>query len=412
MMDSSTLFRSCLVGFGLAGTLLLGGCTGQELDDLGIGLYFVKLEKNPQEVVEFTQNLANEIGFDTIHVYDNATQGFSVRIPDGIVDELRDIPEVRYIKKDKQNNHTPPEEDTPPDEDIIEDPEPILGPTETPESITRVGGPYLGNADFSNFHIAVIDTGIDASHPDLNVVGELDVVADSGAGNAAPGYDPNGHGTHCAGTIGARADGEGVVGMAPGVPMHAIRVLNAEGSGYWTDIVAGLEYVLDHPEIKVVSMSLGGPSWDDPNEDPMFEAIAALEAADVTVVIAAGNETDDTEYYAPAGYDLGLTVSAYDASGGTDNGYAWFSNYGDEVDIAAPGMDILSTYPDGQYTELSGTSMATPLVAGAAIAYRAEHPNKNVRQVFDAITGTGENNFQGQKGKHPEPLIDFTSLME
>ncbi len=411
MFESSGLCRNALFGVGLVGTMLLGGCTGQDLDDLGIGLYFVKLDKNPTEVVQFTQELANDIGFETIHVYDKATQGFSLRIPDGIVGELRDIPEVKYIRRDKQTNHTPPEEDTPPDEEIVEDPEPILGPDEIPESIVRVGGPYLGSADFSDFQIAVIDTGIDAGHPDLNVVGELDVVADSGAGNPAPGYDPNGHGTHCAGTIGARADGSGVVGMAPGVPLHAIRVLNSDGSGYWSDIVAGLEYVLDHPEIKVVSMSLGGPAWDD-DEDPMKDAIEALEAADVLVVIAAGNETQDTINVAPAGYNLGVVVSAYDAAGGSDNGFAYFSNYGNAVDIAAPGVDIISTYPDGTYTELSGTSMATPLVAGAAIAYRAEHPNKSAVDVRKALRNTGENNYQGQRNDHPEALIDFTELMK
>jgi len=397
-------------GFGLTSLLVLGGCTGEELDELGIGLYFVKLEKNPEEVVSFTQSLAQEIGFETIHVYDKATQGFSVRLPDGLVDEVRDIKEVKYVRRDRQEDHTPPDEEAPEDE-IISDPEIILGPNEVPENLVRVGGPYLGSADFSDFHVAVIDTGIDASHPDLNVVGELDVVADSGAGSAAPGADPNGHGTHCAGTIGARADGDGVVGMAPGVPMHAVRVLNADGSGYWTDIVAGLEYVLEHPEIKVVSMSLGGPVWST-EDDPMRDAIEALEAADVLVVVAAGNDTSDTSGFAPAGFDLGLTVSAYDAAGGSDNGFAYFSNYGDEVDIAAPGVNILSTYPDGNYVELSGTSMATPLVAGAAIAYRAENPGKSMQQVRNKILNSGEDNYTGQGGDHPEPLIDFAAMMD
>ena len=193
--------------------------------------------------------------------------------------------------------------------------------------------------------------------------------------------------------------------------MHAVRVLNADGSGYWTDIVAGLEYVLEHPEIKVVSMSLGGPVWST-EDDPMRDAIEALEAADVLVVVAAGNDTSDTSGFAPAGFDLGLTVSAYDAAGGSDNGFAYFSNYGDEVDIAAPGVNILSTYPDGNYVELSGTSMATPLVAGAAIAYRAENPGKSMQQVRNKILNSGEDNYTGQGGDHPEPLIDFAAMMD
>ncbi len=260
-------------------------------------------------------------------------------------------------------------------------------------------------------HVAVVDTGVDASHPDLNVVGELDVVCISTPSDCAPGADPQGHGTHVAGTIGARANGEGVVGVAPGVPIHNIRVLASDGSGYLTDILAGLEYALDNPEVKVVNMSLGGPAGS--SLDAEFEAaLDALEEAGVVVAIAAGNESQNASNVVPAGLDRGIVVSAYDVSDGGDNGFGWFSNYGSVVDIAAPGVGILSTYPGADYQALDGTSMAAPHVAGAAALYKALNPGASPQAVIDAIVATGENGYTGQGGDHPEPLLDLAALLD
>lgn len=386
--------------------LAASGCSSDMWDFANAPVYFVKLDADAAQVANSVTGLADEFGFQPIHIYDSATQGFSVRLPNALADEVEALPDVEYVEKDERQERIPPEEEPDPGE-VVEDPAVVIGPDETPESIVRVGGPYLGGG-LSAIHVAVVDTGIDAGHPDLNVVGEIDIVADS-FNEPAPGYDPNGHGTHVAGTIGAIADSAGVVGMAPGVPLHAVRVLSADGFGYWTDTVAGLEYVLDHPEIRVVNMSLGGPAMEEP--DPLREAIQRCEDAGVVVVIAAGNESDDTKNHSPANYDLGIVVSAYDAFGGTDNGFAWFTNHGDAVDIAAPGVGIMSTYPDNRYTELDGTSMATPLVAGAVAAYLAENPNAGVNKVRNALRNGGEDNYQGQNNRHPEPLIDFQGLM-
>ncbi len=401
------MLRSALP-LGLA-TLLLAGCGDADLEDLlGLEMYFVKLSGEPSEVVGSAQEIADLFGLEIIHTYDKATEGFSVKLPEVLVPELRDLEEVEYIRKDKKEHRVPDEEK--PKQDPVQDPAPLLGDDEIPESLLRIGAPYLGTG-LNAIHVAVIDTGIDGAHPDLNVVGSVDIVAQSGSGRAAPNGDPNGHGTHCAGTIGAVADGEGVVGVAPGVPLHAIRVLNEDGYGYWTDIVAGLEYVLEHPEIRVVNMSLGGPALPPGEPDPMRDAIERLEANGVVVVIAAGNEAQDTDNVSPAGYGLGIVVSAYDAAGGTDNGFAWFSNYGDQVDIAAPGVDILSTWPGGSYTQLSGTSMATPAVAGAVAAYLATDSGAGVNRVRNQVVSTGEDGYQGQRGDHPEPLLDVAALV-
>jgi subtilisin len=366
----------------------------------------VKLDSEPAKVAGLAKGIAEAFDVELVHIYDSASEGMSVRLPHLLVPELEKVKEIEYIAEDGEERRLPDDE-VPVDEDISSDPAVIVGPDEVPDSLVRIGAPYLGNVDLSGVHVAVIDTGVDAAHPDLNVVADIDIVAQSGSGKAAPGYDPNGHGTHVAGTIGARADSAGVVGVAPGVPIHAVRVLNKQGSGYWTDIVAGLEYVLEHPEIRVVNLSLGGPTMDGP--DPMEDAIGRLEDAGVVVVIAAGNESQNTRRVAPAGYDLGVVVSAYDTAGG-DNGWAWFSNFGDAVDIAAPGVAIASTWPDGQYADLDGTSMATPAVAGAAAVYLALRPNASPAQVRDALVNTADNSVPGQGAQHPEGLLDAEAL--
>ena len=187
-----------------------------------------------------------------------------------------------------------------------------------------------------------------------------------------------------------------------------MRVLGADGSGYMSDILAGLEYVLDHPEIRVANMSLGGPAGSSLDSE-LDEALQRLEDAGVVVAVAAGNESQNTRNVVPAGLDRGVVVSAYDAAGG-DNGWAWFSNFGDAVDIAAPGVSIVSTWPNGEYASLDGTSMATPHVAGAAAVYLALNPNKGPAAVRNTLVSSAEQNLTGQGGQHPEGLLDLAAL--
>lgn len=397
-MHPRPVTRSALLLALAAGTT---GCAA--LEDGIFGVYFVKLEAEPAQVVSEVQSIANEFSIEPIHIYDAAGQGFSVKLinNDEIINEIERLAIVDEVIKDEKVEQLPPDEVN---DDIV------LGDDEVTTGIARIGGPYPSQLNWNNVHVAVVDTGVDASHPDLNVVGELDVVCLSTPNDCAPGDDPQGHGTHVAGTIGALGNGDGVVGVAPGVPIHNVRVLNSDGSGYLTDILAGLEYALDNPEVKVVNMSLGGPSGSSLDAD--FEAaLDALEAAGVVVAIAAGNETQNTANVVPAGLNRGIVVSAYDVSNGNDNGFGWFSNFGDDVDIAAPGVGILSTYPGGDYQALDGTSMATPHVAGAAAVYMELNPNATATSVIDAIVATGENGYTGQGGDHPEPLLDFGALV-
>jgi subtilisin len=244
--------------------------------------------------------------------------------------------------------------------------------------------------------VAVIDTGI-YDHPELNIAGGVNCAKDDLLGNllGGGGYsDSNGHGTHVSGIIGARADGQGIVGVAPGTPLYAVKVFSSLGSGSLSNVVCGLDWVAENAaakNIKVVNMSLGGDGTDDgacgtKDDDAFHAAVCKVVAAGVTVVAAAGNDHVDLVKSVPAAYDEVLTVSAMaDFDGlpggkapgstcstkGTDDTAAAFSDFAlpggpdDAHTIAAPGVCIYSTWNDGGYKTISGTSMASPHVAGA-----------------------------------------------
>ncbi len=209
--------------------------------------------------------------------------------------------------------------------------------------------------------VAIVDTGIDYEHQDLkaNVLGGISFVP------GEPDYrDLNGHGTHVAGIIAANG---GLLGVAPEAKMLAVKVLSKDGFGSYADIVQGLRWARNWrgpggETVNVVNMSLGGPF---PNPS-MHQEIIRLVGAGVTVVCAAGNSGDadlnTREISYPAYYRESLAVGAVDLK----TGIADFSNSNERIDVVAPGVDTYSTYPDGKYVKLSGTSMASPHVAGAA----------------------------------------------
>ncbi len=268
------------------------------------------------------------------------------------------------------------------------------------ELSSTISGDGSGTVDVD---VAVIDTGIDTSHKDLNVVGGK---------NCSSGRsfkDGNGHGTHVAGTIGARDDGIGVVGVAPGARLWAVRVLNNAGSGTWSSVICGIDWVTANAgTIEVANMSLGGGGSDSScsGSDALHKAICASVAAGVTYVVAAGNASDDARNHVPAAYDEVITVSALAdfnglAGGGAsatcradvDDTFADFSNYGSDVDIIAPGVCILSTWKGGGYNTISGTSMASPHVAGAAALYKANNATATPAQVKAALQAAGNDGW-------------------
>ncbi len=225
-----------------------------------------------------------------------------------------------------------------------------------------------GNA---NFIIAIIDTGMDLTHPDLqpnlwtgdSQIHGYDFITDTPMVDIK-NYDPNGHGTHTAGTIGAASNASGVVGVNWSCKLMPLRFLNASGSGYTSDAVDALNYAVSHG-VKVSNNSWGGGSYST----PLFEAISHAKDSGHLFVAAAGNEkaNNDTRPSYPACYNLDNIISV--AATDNDDRLASFSNYGvKSVELGAPGVNIISSYPvdKGGFAWLNGTSMATPHVAGVA----------------------------------------------
>ena len=254
-----------------------------------------------------------------------------------------------------------------------------------PWGIQRVHAPQVwSRATGAGVKVAVIDTGIDATHPDLaaNYAGGYNAVE--------PGAEPtddHGHGTHVAGTIaGSGNEGKGALGVAPRARLYAVKVLNKEGGGTNAVIVAGIAWAVQNG-MRVINMSLGGPS-----STVLKKAIQKAAAAGVVIVAASGNDPE-APVSAPASYPESIAVSASTSK----DGLADFSTTGPEVDFIAPGHEIVSTWPGGKYAKLSGTSMASPHVAGLAalaISLGANTPDK-VRALLQKgaapLAGLGEN---------------------
>ncbi|MGP4069190.1 S8 family peptidase [Halobacillus sp. B29] len=214
--------------------------------------------------------------------------------------------------------------------------------------------------------VAVIDTGCQMDHPDLEnrILGGYNFTDDY-EGDETNYDDNNGHGTHVAGTIAAIDNKKGVIGVAPQADLLILKVLSGEGSGQYDWIINAIEYAInwEGPQgerVRVISMSLGGP--DDAKE--MHQVVQKAVNQGISVVCAAGNEGDGREntyeYAYPGCYNEVIQVGAID----NQRAIADFTNTNDEIDLVAPGVDVLSTYIGGKYARLSGTSMSTPHVAG------------------------------------------------
>ena len=273
--------------------------------------------------------------------------------------------------------------------------------------------------------VAVIDTGIDINHPDLNVAGGVNCVP-----NEASYDDRNGHGTHVAGTIGALDNGSGVICVAPGAQLYAVRVLNAQGAGDFSVVICGVDWVTQNAGlIKIANLSLGGVAPEGSCTDhSLHQAICEAVDAGVTLTVAAGNDGADAAAYAPASYDEVITVSAIADSDGLPGGKGWttffygnddtlasFSNFGHDVDIAAPGVNIISTWMGGGTATISGTSMASPHVAGAAALYVYQNPGASPASVKSALLAAAwpqasANGFTGDHDAFAEPLLNAGAL--
>lgn len=300
----------------------------------------------------------------------------------------------------------PPQEDPPAEDPPAEDPPAEEAPGDPaadvvavgnevmPWGVARIGANRVGNEGVG-VHVYVVDTGVDVDHPELAIRMGMGFAAERCQNEcAAPWDDDHGHGTHVSGTIAAARDGRGVVGIAPAVTIHPVKVLAFDGFGEWSGIVAGLDFIAMDTRARfrpsVANMSLGGFGWKTGTctnagyvgQDPLHAAICRARNLGVIFAVAAGNDGIDAFFQVPAAYDDSvITVSATQ----TPDNWPWWSNFGNDasavlpsasapVTIAAPGVSVLSTVPGGRYGWASGTSMASPHVAGALALYLATRP--------------------------------------
>ena len=373
------------------------------------GRYVVVLRPSAGSPAEVAGEQRRRHGLRIGHVYSAALQGYSATVPESSLAALRADPRVAAVSPDL----------------------PIHASAQTlPTGVDRVqadrssarAGDGAGAVDAD---VAVIDTGIDPGHPDLDVAGGVDC---TGSGSWADG---SGHGTHVAGTIAARDDDSGVVGVAPGARLWSVRVLGARGAGSTSTVICGVDWVTANAAtIEVANMSLGGPGRDPGGSgcatgDAEHDAICHSVRAGVTFVVAAGNEAVDARNAVPAAYDEVITVSAladFDGRPGgaapptcrsdLDDTFASFSNYGPPVDLIAPGTCILSSWTGGGFRTISGTSMASPHVAGAAALYAAGHPGAAPDEVRAALVAAGSAGWSSSDDPDgvPEPLLELSGL--
>ena len=309
----------------------LGNVSAREAGEGGSARYVVGTDSPRAE-------RAAKAGADRVkrvHDFGDIGKAVAGRFPEEAAERLADRPDVRYVEVDGRY-------------EVIET---------LPWGVDRVDADraHADGYTGSGGDIAILDTGIDSDHPDLAAnLGTGRAYVDSTTGSE-PWDDDEGHGTHCAGIADAVDNSEGVVGVSTAATLHAVKVLGADGYGYYSDIAAGLEWTANRG-YDVASLSLGGTTGSSTIRD------ACRYAVDngVLVVAAAGNDGEADSVRYPAAYS---TVIAVSATTGSDD-LAYFSSYGPEVELAAPGYSVYSTVPGG-YGYKSGTSMACPHVAGA-----------------------------------------------
>jgi len=247
------------------------------------------------------------------------------------------------------------------------------GAQETPWGIARVKAPAAwGTTRGKGVKLVVIDTGIDMTHPELSGIlkGGWNAIS-----TAATFNDDNGHGTHCSGTIAAKDDDAGVVGVAPQIDLYGVKVLDENGSGTFDDVIAGMLWAVEN-KMEVASMSLGANSGNQ----ALADAVEAMRKGGVILIAAAGNSGGSVGY--PAAYPGAIAVAASDSR----DKLASFSSRGPSVAVIAPGVAVKSTYMGGAYDTLSGTSMATPHVAGLTALYVATHKGATPEQARAALS--------------------------
>lgn len=422
------------------------GCPSAQTQEVVAGQFIVVLDDGVADPGAVAQSLAARHGLALGHIYGSALKGFSARIPAQRLQAVKADPRVRLVEPDLVVRAV----------DVSATVRGSKGggqpAQQIPNGIKRISADLSPAAKIDGIDervdvdIALIDTGVSKSHPDLNWYAGVTV---AGAGKAG-GDDDNGHGSHVAGTAAAIDNGIGVVGVAPGARLWSVKVLNRSGSGTISGVIAGIDWVTQRAgQIEAANMSLAAVG----KSNAFRLAIQNSVAAGIFYAVAASNESQDVygadgifgtyDDVIPAAYPEVAAVSAIaDSDGqpggqgpptswGYDDTFALFSNFstnvvagnpvtspGAAIDLAAPGVDIYSTWKGSGYKSISGTSMASPHVCGAAALYIAVNGKPTnaagvaaVRQALidSGYAQDGPDGFIGDPDLNAEPLVNASA---
>ncbi|MDU9694087.1 S8 family peptidase [Priestia aryabhattai] len=346
----------------------------------------VTSKKSATYLITFKESVDNKVILKSkgkvLETYDTLPM-VKVELPESTVDNLKLENSVESVEEDEDIQISVQGEEV----------QPVVGTAgqTIPWGVKRIKAPYAHKQGIKgdNVSVAVIDTGIDMDHEDLQVAGGISLLDYTTSYN-----DDNGHGTHIAGIIGALDNDRGVVGVAPDVDLYSVKALDNEGNGKYSTIIKGLDWAIEN-HIQIVSMSIGGTQ-----ESKAFQKATRLAYnKGVLLVASAGNKGyfSDESVTIPAKYSSVISVGAL-----TKKNERWeFSSRGKGLDIMAPGAGILSTLSDGGYGEDSGSSMAAAYVTGLAALIMDKNPslnNKQVRTILEQNTEPLGNHKEYGKG--------------
>ncbi len=348
----------------IAALVAVTSATARTDADRGADRYIVVLKPGANARAVASEHAAAHAAVISF-VYSHALRGYAATIPNARLAAVQADERVAYVEPDGEMSavaQTLPWGIDRIDADV---------------SSTRAGD---GSGAVANVNVYVIDTGVDATHPDLNVVRHV-------AFAGGPNRDCHGHGTHVAGTVAALDNTSDVVGVAPGAPITGVKVLGCNGSGSNSGVIAGIDWVTANAiKPAVANMSLGGGA-----SQAIDDAVRRSAASGVFYALAAGNEGTNACTRSPARAGAGTTNGIMTVAA-TDNAdrEASFSNYGTCVDLWAPGVSILSTRKGGGTTTMSGTSMASPHGAGGGALYLSTHTGSSPSAVEGALTSAAQ----------------------